>query len=65
MKRSLDCVLDQIYVTTGERIKFWKLMNVPLKDISDSDLEWASKQDHLNSHMSKKVFLAEIERRKS
>lgn len=56
MKRSLNSVLDQIYVTTGERVKFWKLMNVPLKDISDENLEWASKQDHLNSYMSKKYF---------
>ena len=45
--------------------RFWKLMITPLCEVSDEDLEWASKQDKRNSYTSKIVWLSEIERRKT
>jgi hypothetical protein len=45
-------------------IRFNELMNTPLSQISDRDLEWCSKQDGLNSATSKYIWLMEIERRK-
>ena len=44
--------------------KWWRLMNIPLMDISQEDLEWAVQQDEFNSYSSKQIFLAEINRRK-
>lgn len=63
MRSQLDETFETLEYSMDTRNKFWNLMNTPLQDLSDSDLMWASKQDHLNSHMSKKVFLLEIERR--
>lgn len=45
--------------------RFWNLMTMPLYTVSDEDLEWASKQDQLNSYASKCVWLSEIKRRKN
>lgn len=65
MRSQLDETFETLECSVDVRNKFWNLMKTPLQDLSDSDLEWASKQDHLNSYMSKKVFLLEIERRNS
>ena len=43
--------------------RWFKLMQLPLEDISLEDLQWASEQPY-NSLASKNIFLAEIERRK-
>lgn len=65
MRQQLDETFDTLEYSVDVRKKFWNLMNTPLQDLSDSDLEWVSTQDHLNSYMSKKIFLLEIERRNS
>lgn len=65
MRSQLDKTFETFECSIEDRNKFWSLMNTPLQDISDGDLVWASKQDHLNSYMSKRVFLLEIERRNS
>lgn len=44
--------------------RFWRIMNTHLCEVSDEDLEWASKQELLNSYTSKCVWMYEIERRK-
>ena len=43
--------------------RFWKWMMVPLKDVTDNELIWCSKQDRQNSAMSKDNWLCEIKRR--
>ena len=45
--------------------KWWKIMNIPMCEIPQEDLEWAAKQDEFNSYQSKKNFEWEIKRRKS
>ena len=65
MRQQLDKIIETLDCSVDVRNKFWNLMNTPLQDLSYSDLEWASKQDRLNSYMSKKIFLLEIERRNS
>lgn len=51
-------------VMKDENYSRWlTLMQLPLKDISSEDLQWASEQQY-NSLTSKNIFLAEIERRK-
>lgn len=68
MRQQLDKTLETLVYNADARnnfLKFWNIVNTPLQDLSNSDLEWASKQDHLNSYMSKKIFLLEIERRNS
>ena len=47
-----------------EHERWWKLMNVPLENVSQEDLEWAERQDQFNSYCSKRIWQAEIERRK-
>lgn len=65
MRSQLDKTIEMLECSVDVRNKFWNLMNTPLQDLSDDDLEWASKQDRLNSYTSKNVFLFEIERRNS
>ena len=65
MRSQLDKTIETLECSVDDRNKFWNLMNTPLQDLSDDDLEWASKQDRLNSYTSKNVFLFEIERRNS
>ena len=65
MRLQLDKTIETLECSVDVRNKFWNLMNTPLQDLSDDDLEWASKQDRLNSYTSKNVFLFEIERRNS
>lgn len=43
--------------------RFWKWMEIPLKDVPDDELLWCYKQDRQNSICSKSVWRSEIERR--
>lgn len=43
--------------------RWWKIMNIPMGEIPQEDLEWAAVQDEFNSYQSKKNFEWELERR--
>lgn len=45
--------------------RWWKCMTMPLQDVPQEDLEWATNQDQFNCYTSKNGFLQEIERRKN
>ena len=61
-----EVVISQKDKETQERYdRWWRIMNIPMGEIPQEDLEWAVQEDEFNSYQSKKNFEWEIERRKN